>query len=678
MACGSSRRWFHPNINGIEAQHVLLNRGVDGSFLARPSKTNPGDFTLSVRRNGQIITHIKIQNTGDFYDLYGGEKFATLSELVQHYMENGGQLREKSGEVIELKYPLNCADPTTERWFHGHLTGKEADKLLNKGKNGSFLVRESQSKPGDYVLSVRIDERVTHVIIRFRNGRFDIGEKGDRFDTLSELVEYYKQNPMVETSGNVIHLMQPHHNTRINAHDIGRRVKELIKEYSSVQSAPLNGGGGSNGIGGGGGGNGNDSMLRSVSTWTVESTTSSMAPGAGGQIKSGFWEEFESLQHQECKHLYSRKEGGRAENRGKNRFKNILPFDHTRVILQDQEPGNTDYINANRIVQEGPDDHGTNLHKEYIATQGCLPNTRTDFWQMVWQEKSQVVVMTTKEVEKGKPKCQKYWPDLNGTDSFGAFTVKTISEETHHDYILREFLLSKSTNATKVGADPERKIFHYHFHAWPDHGVPSDPGCVLNFLHDVNLKQESLEPKPNGPTIVHCSAGIGRTGTFIVIDMIIDQIKRLGFESEVDIQRTVQMVRSQRSGMVQTEAQYRFVYLAIQHYIETVQRRMEAEQKSTREYTNIKYSTEAIGGGDPALRPILTPMATPNSNITQNTLPVRRSSGRSDGIPRPPDEIPRQIFSSSTMQRESNGSGINLNIGPPPSCAPPTPPKKTL
>ena len=90
-------------------------------------------------------------------------------------MENGGQLREKSGEVIELKYPLNCADPTTERWFHGHLTGKEADKLLNKGKNGSFLVRESQSKPGDYVLSVRIDERVTHVIIRFRNGRFDIG-----------------------------------------------------------------------------------------------------------------------------------------------------------------------------------------------------------------------------------------------------------------------------------------------------------------------------------------------------------------------------------------------------------------------------------------------------------------------------------------------------------------------
>jgi tyrosine-protein phosphatase non-receptor type 11 len=91
-----------------------MERGVDCSFLARPS-SNPGAFTLSVKRNGEV-THIKIQNSGDFYDLYGGEKFATLSELVQYYMENQGQLREKNGEIIELKYPLSCADPTTERY----------------------------------------------------------------------------------------------------------------------------------------------------------------------------------------------------------------------------------------------------------------------------------------------------------------------------------------------------------------------------------------------------------------------------------------------------------------------------------------------------------------------------------------------------------------------------------
>ena len=108
-------RWFHSNINGIEAEALLKDRGFHGSFLARPSQGNPGDFTLSVRIANGDVRHIKIQNKGDFYDLYGGEKFATLSELVQYYTENQGQLREKNGDVIELKFPLNCADPTTER-----------------------------------------------------------------------------------------------------------------------------------------------------------------------------------------------------------------------------------------------------------------------------------------------------------------------------------------------------------------------------------------------------------------------------------------------------------------------------------------------------------------------------------------------------------------------------------
>lgn len=134
------------------------------------------------------------------------------------------------------------------------------------------------------------------------------------------------------------------------------------------------------------------------------------------------------------------------------------------------------------------------------------------------------------------------------------------------------------------------------FQAWPDHGVPADPGCVLNFLHDVNVRQEQLS-LPMAPILVHCSAGIGRTGTFIVIDMILDQIKKQGLNCEIDIQRTIQMVRSQRSGMVQTEAQYKFVYLAVQHYIETVSQRIHADQKSMqlgREYSNIRYSNEVI------------------------------------------------------------------------------------
>ena len=406
-------------------------------------------------------------------------------------------------------------------------------QALFSGKTGSFLVRESRSKPGDYVLNVRTEgDRVTHVMIRSREGKYDIGG-GDLFDSLTEMIEHYKKNPMVETSGNgnVIHLInlkKPFNNTRINASDIGQRVQELQKE--NPETGP--------------------SLL-------------------------GFWEEFESLQQQECaKHLWSRKEGQRPENRGKNRYKNILPFDHTRVILQDVETGSTDYINANRIV---PEDLETNpsatftVKKEYIATQGCMQNTRGDFWQMVWQEETRVIVMTTKETERDRPKCVKYWPALNETETFGLFTIKSVSEETSHGYVLREFVVSKGQKG------PDRRIFHFHFQAWPDYGVPSDQGCVLNFLEDVNSKQESLETRP-GPIVVHCSAGIGRTGTFIVIDMIIDQIKMHGLDCEIDIQRTIHMVRNQRSGMVQTEAQYKFVYMAVQHYIDTVRKMVEANQ----------------------------------------------------------------------------------------------------
>uniref|UniRef100_A0A8C6DAS5 protein-tyrosine-phosphatase n=1 Tax=Moschus moschiferus TaxID=68415 RepID=A0A8C6DAS5_MOSMO len=210
-------RWFHPNISGVEAEQLLMSNGQHGSFLARPSKSCPGGFTLSVRRHDEV-THIKIQNTGDYYDLYGGEKFATLAELVQHYTgQHGGLLRERGGAPVELRHPLGCQDPTSERWYHGHLSGKEAEKLLmEKGRPGSFLVRESQSKPGDFVLSVltqqldRADrqQRVTHIMIHFQpDGKYDVGG-GEQFDTLGDLVERYRKNPLVERSGVVVHLRQ--------------------------------------------------------------------------------------------------------------------------------------------------------------------------------------------------------------------------------------------------------------------------------------------------------------------------------------------------------------------------------------------------------------------------------------------------------------------------------------
>ncbi|XP_063409389.1 tyrosine-protein phosphatase non-receptor type 11-like isoform X1 [Mytilus trossulus] len=574
------RRWFHPNISGIKAEELLKERGYDGSFLARHSSSTPNDFTLSVRRNNEV-THIKIQNNGEYYDLYGGEKFATLAELVQYYMENQGQLKEKNGVVIELKYPLNSEDPTTERWFHGHLSGKEAEKvLMEKGKNGSYLVRESQSKPGDYVLSVRTDDKATHVMICFHEleENYDVGG-GEKFKSLSDLIEHYRKNPMVERSGTVVHLKTPFNATRISASGLGARVNQLETEKDKKQGS-----------------------------------------------KGGFWDEFEQLQQMEVRHLYSRKEGQRPENKPRNRYKNILPFDHTRIVLRDGDPQviGSDYINGNLISTE---DDNLDLKKGYIATQGALPNTVVDFWRMVWQENCRTIVMTTKEVERGKVKAVRYWPgpdhpENNLTQSWdvydGKMTLKHISQKQDTDFIYREFELYREGRDGKQLESTPRSIYHYHFLPWPDYGVPGDPGSVLNFLNIVNTKQDSI--KEAGPVVVHCSAGIGRTGTFIVIDIILNQIKLFGLECEIDIQKTIQMVRSQRSGMVQTEAQYKFVYMAVLHYLETEKQRKRAEEQSVgREYTNIKYTVESVAR--PTSRPIVPPQPANTRKKEKKDLP---------------------------------------------------------
>ncbi|KAI5612252.1 protein tyrosine phosphatase, non-receptor type 11, b isoform X1, partial [Silurus asotus] len=552
-------RWFHPNITGIEAEQLLLTRGVPGSFLARPSKSNPGDFTLSVRRKDEV-THIKIQNSGDYYDLYGGEKFATLAELVQYYMEQHDLLRERNGDFIELKYPLNCKDPTSERWYHGHLSGRDAEKLLTeKGKPGSFLVRESQSKPGDFVLSVLTNEekhenvdrktKVTHVMIRYQDVKYDVGG-GERFDTLTDLVEHYKKNPMVEKSGIVVHLKQPFNATRINAANIENRVRELNKVADNSEKP-----------------------------------------------KQGFWEEFEVHHIMVCTTLI----WCIACLFFVSHLKTDVCFlfliqimfflcgvvDTTRVMIREADsdvPG-SDYINANYIRCMQEEGRHMDQGKMFIATQGCLQNTVLDFWKMVYQENTHVIVMTTKEMERGRNKCVRYWPDAGTTKEYGNVCVRNIEEQAAQDYILRELEVSLTDRK-----EPSRYIWHYQYLSWPDHGVPNEPGGVLNFLEQVNRTQNSI---PNtGPVIVHCSAGIGRTGTIIVIDILIDIINRQGLDCDIDVPKTIQRVRQQRSGMVQTEAQYKFIYMAVQQYIDTAQKRLEEEQRNKtkeREYSNIKY-----------------------------------------------------------------------------------------
>lgn len=155
---------------------------------------------------------------------------------------------------------------------------------------------------------------------------------------------------------------------------------------------------------------------------------------------------------------------------------------------------------------------------------------------------------------------------------------------------------SLESTSREVNSGNGLTVYHYHFTVWPDHGTPSDPSCVLDFMHDISARQDSIPGA--GPIVVHCSAGIGRTGAFIVIDMLINYIKTMGLNCDIDISRTIQAVREQRSGMVQTETQYRFIYKAVQQYVNTMSKRIQMDndlRRTGRDYTNINRAADDIG-----------------------------------------------------------------------------------
>ncbi|XP_019371131.1 PREDICTED: receptor-type tyrosine-protein phosphatase O isoform X2 [Gavialis gangeticus] len=232
-------------------------------------------------------------------------------------------------------------------------------------------------------------------------------------------------------------------------------------------------------------------------------------------------------------------------NRCKNRYTNILPYDFSRVRLvsMNEEEG-LDYINANYIP-------GYNSPQEYIATQGPLPETRNDFWKMVLQQKSQIIVMLTQCNEKRRVKCDHYWPFTEEPIAYGDITVEMISEEEHTDWVYRNFRISY--------ADEVQDVMHFNYTAWPDHGVPTTNAAesILQFVQMV--RQQST--KSRGPMIIHCSAGVGRTGTFIALDRLLQHIRDHEF---VDILGLVSDMRSYRMSMVQTEEQYIFIHQCVQ------------------------------------------------------------------------------------------------------------------
>ncbi|XP_043083353.1 receptor-type tyrosine-protein phosphatase eta-like isoform X9 [Puntigrus tetrazona] len=251
----------------------------------------------------------------------------------------------------------------------------------------------------------------------------------------------------------------------------------------------------------------------------------------------GFAEEYEELKTVGT--AQSKNTALAIENKPKNRYGNVLPYDVSRVKLSMCGSLLDDYINANYIP-------GYNSRKEFIAAQGPLPVTVNEFWRMVWEKNVHTIVMLTRCNEMGRVKCEKYWP--SGTNHYENFSVTTTSEIELESWTIRDFTIKNVKTAET------RYIRQFHFTAWPDHGVPQTTEVLIDFRHLVREHMDQYSR--HSPAVVHCSAGVGRTGTFIAIDHLIFQIER---DSMVDIYGIVNDMRMHRPLMVQTEEQY--VYL---------------------------------------------------------------------------------------------------------------------
>uniref|UniRef100_A0A8C7PSI8 protein-tyrosine-phosphatase n=1 Tax=Oncorhynchus mykiss TaxID=8022 RepID=A0A8C7PSI8_ONCMY len=259
------------------------------------------------------------------------------------------------------------------------------------------------------------------------------------------------------------------------------------------------------------------------------------------------------------------------ENRGKNRYNNILPYDSTRVKLSyvDDDPC-SDYINASYIP-------GNNFRREYIATQGPLPGTKDDFWKMVWEQNVHNVVMVTQCVEKGRVKCDHYWPFDQDPLYYGDLIVQMLSESVLPEWTIREFKICSEDQLNY-----SRVVRQFHYTVWPDHGVPETTQSLIQFVRTV--RDYINRTSGSGATVAHCSAGVGRTGTFISLDRVLQQ---LDTKDTVDIYGAVFDLRLHRSHMVQTECQYAYLHQCVRDVLRARKLRSEQENPLYPIYENV-------------------------------------------------------------------------------------------
>ncbi|XP_045168487.2 receptor-type tyrosine-protein phosphatase N2-like isoform X2 [Mercenaria mercenaria] len=304
------------------------------------------------------------------------------------------------------------------------------------------------------------------------------------------------------------------------------------------------------------------SSRSSTSSWSEEPVNSNMDISTGHIVLSYMedhlknkdrlereWEAMCAYEADPC----STKVGEDNGNARKNRYADVLPYDHSRVVLTtNTNVSGADYINASTITDHDP------RNPAYVATQGPLPHTVADFWQMVWEQGSVVIVMLTKLTENGEAKCHRYWPD-EGSDLYHIYEVHLVSEHIWcEDYLVRSFYLKN------LQTGETRTVTQFHFLTWPDLGIPGSIKALLDFRRKVNKSYRGR----SCPIVVHCSDGCGRTGTYCLIDMVLNRMAKGA--KEIDIAATLEHIRDQRTSMVKTKEQFQFALAAVAEEVHAI------------------------------------------------------------------------------------------------------------
>ncbi|XP_069677518.1 receptor-type tyrosine-protein phosphatase N2 isoform X2 [Periplaneta americana] len=332
---------------------------------------------------------------------------------------------------------------------------------------------------------------------------------------------------------------------------VGQRIASLSRESEGSNNSP--------------------SSRSSTSSWSEEPALTNMDISTGHMVLSYMedhlknkdrleqeWVALCAYEAEPCATTIAQK----AENMKKNRYPEVLPYDHARVVLNDlANISGSDYINASTITDHDP------RNPAYIATQGPLPHTAPDFWQMVWEQGSVVMVMLTRLTENGTAMCHRYWPE-EGSELYHIYEVHLVSEHIWcDDYLVRSFYLKN----LKTGET--RTVTQFHFLSWPDAGVPLSTKALLEFRRKVNKSYRGR----SCPIVVHCSDGVGRTGTYCLIDMVLNRMAKGA--KEIDIAATLEHIRDQRPLMVKTKQQFEFVLMAVAEEVHAILKALPSQQQ---------------------------------------------------------------------------------------------------